>query len=352
MSDHTAIEWTATYHPDGTVTPGATWNPTRGCSRKSRGCMNCYAEREAARIIRMDRGRGIPEGQGSYDGLVEFTSQGPKWTGTIRLVREKLTDPISWRKPRIVFVDSMSDLWHEGVPDEYIDQVFAVMAFAQDHTFIALTKEAERMRRYMDSVYADPYRVAAAMVHTNRPGKTWNAPDSVYDIVLHRILAGLPNVRLGVSAEDQEQANKRVPHLRETRAAVRIISAEPLLGRICLERCDATDGIHQVLAGGESGPDARPMHPFWPRSLRDQCEVFGIAFFFKQWGEWCPATEPGLNQAKGYPRDQIIRATKHGGFCDVDADLTAPLMVRAGKEAAGRLLDGCEHNGQPEAQHA
>jgi protein gp37 len=219
MSDGSAIEWT-----------DATWNPVRGCVKVSPGCKHCYAQTFA------ERWRGIPDhpyGQG-FD---------------LRLVPEKLEDPLRWRKSRRVFVNSMSDLFQDGVPVDFIARVFATMARAGWHTYQLLTKRAERMREVVNRL-----------------------PSPLID---------LPHVWLGVSVENRKHGLPRIDDLRHTRAAVRFLSVEPLLED--LGPFDLT-GIHWVIVGGESGPGARPMQPEWVRSIRRQCREQRVPFFFKQWG--------------------------------------------------------------------
>jgi protein gp37 len=219
MSASSTIEWT-----------DATWNPVRGCTRISPGCAHCYAATFAERF------RGVenhPYEQG-FD---------------LRLVPEKLTDPFLWPTRKRVFVNSMSDLFHPAVPDEYIVRVARVMRLANWHTYQVLTKRSERM---------------AELLRTTL-----------------RFAADLPHVWWGVSVENRRHGLPRIDHLRTAPAAVRFLSVEPLLedlGRVNL------DGIHWVIVGGESGHGARPMQVDWVRPLRDQCASAGVAFFFKQWG--------------------------------------------------------------------
>ena len=307
MAD-TTIEWTDN-----------TWNPVRGCSRVSEGCRNCYAEHQAMRITYFDRGAGRPLGSGAYDGLVTMTSQGPKWTGAIRLVPDKLYEPLSWKRPRRIFVNSMSDLFHEGVPADYIAQVFAVMTCSPWHTYQVLTKRSTRMVQLLNCKEWG----SLVMLHTAR----------VFDAHKSATTPSLmtskynppPNVQLGVSAEDQRAADVRVAELLLTPAAVRFVSGEPLLGPVSLHELQppgmarnwidalspTTPGgarVDWVIVGGESGRGARLMKPDWARALRDECQAAGVPFFFKQWG-------------------------------GVD------------KKEAGRLLDGREWNEFPEVQH-
>ncbi len=263
-----------------------TWNPIRGCSRVSEGCRHCYAETVAHRFS----GPGKP-----YEGLTN--AQG-RWNGTIRVVEAHLRDPLRWQRPRRVFVNSMSDLFHENVSDETIDRIFAVMALAPQHTFQVLTKRPERMRAYVDSraemlVYRDAAEylatpIADALRSVSRAGgHDWpqNAPFAVQSWPL-------PNVWLGVSVEDQATADARIPLLLQTPAAVRFISAEPLLGPVdlaypCFNGADSfgvLEGLHWVIVGGESGAGARPFDVEWARALVRQCKDAGVACFVKQLG--------------------------------------------------------------------
>ncbi|RIT69238.1 DUF5131 family protein [Mycobacteroides abscessus] len=320
MGDKTGIEWT-----------DATWNPVTGCDKVSPGCDHCYAETFA------ERWRGTP---GHY-----FE------TGfDVQLRPDKLALPLRWTKPRKVFVNSMSDLFHDKVPDEYIARVFAVMALAPQHTFQLLTKRHGRMRALLrDGEFQQQVYDAWGQLEMpkGRPSmEDW--PWSGWP---------LPNVWLGVSAEDQKRADLRIPALLDTPAAVRFVSAEPLLGPINLH----TDPIEAsspfwgsqldwVIVGGESGPGARPMHPDWARSMRDQCVAAGVPFLFKQWGEWSP--EDGLNWSEGngrrlhYARNYL----RPDGTCAVLGDDGRPgvCMERVGKKRAGRELDGRTWDQYPE----
>ncbi|NKI17400.1 phage Gp37/Gp68 family protein [Spongiibacter sp. KMU-166] len=292
MGDKTGIEWT-----------DATWNPIRGCSRVSDGCRNCYAETVANRF----KGPGLP-----YEGLI---AKGGQWNGKIRIVEHLIDQPLRWRRPRRIFVNSMSDLFHENVPDELIDKVFAVMALCPQHTFQVLTKRPNRMLEYCKSLgkhrSVDRVSIASAQLQA----------DGLFSYTHTSGGWCLPNVWLGVSVEDQATAEERIPLLLATPAAVRWISAEPLLGPLDLDlsRCETHDrdfitddehcgecladgwsgdmptghwldplngGLDWVVVGGESGSGARPMHPEWPRYLRDQCVNAGVPFLFKQWGDW------------------------------------------------------------------
>ena len=279
------IEWT-----------DRTWNPVRGCSIVSPGCVNCYAMKFAHRF----------SGEGkAYEGLTKQTKAGPQWTGKVRLVEDALLEPLKWRKPQRVFVNSMSDLFHELVPDEFIDRVFAVMALAPHHIFQILTKRPLRMRDYLKSratsaqFWKDAARIVGYSLEFQGVSLVWYP---------------LPNVWLGVSCEDQRRADERIPLLLQTPAAVRFISAEPLLGPIEIRGpketcgdCDPCiggrpdqcavggyytgalhpDGIHWVIVGGESGPKSRPCDIAWIRSIIEQCQAETVPAFVKQLG-----TEP------------------------------------------------------------
>lgn len=367
MGTKTGIEWT-----------DATWNPIRGCSRVSEGCRNCYAESVAYRFS----GPGQP-----YEGLVTIGADGERkrqWNGLVRVVEEHLRDPLKWKAPRRIFVNSMSDLFHPNVPDEWIDRIFAVMALCPQHTFQILTKRPERMLRYFSEKHRNPQGWpkedydAQACIRLSLGGLLGGKklPNGCPDMK-HFLKSGkadrygdadrrlfyewpLKNVWLGVSVEDQKTADERIPLLLQTPAAVRFISAEPLLGAVDLRStvggtlwiggqrgCDGTHhgigtpecpralhhhhddrcrrGLDWVICGGESGPGARPMHPDWARSLRDQCVAAKVPFFFKQWGEWLGAMQDGV---------QVLNCTDK--------------PQRVGKKAAGALLDGREWKEFPE----
>jgi protein gp37 len=221
----TSIEWT-----------DATWNPVAGCTIVSAGCANCYAMRMAARLEAM--------GHSKYRGLTRRSGNRFVWTGQIRVEEKSLEIPYFWSKPRFVFVNSMSDLFHEDVPPAFISRVWKVMQATSRHTYQVLTKR----------------------------------PDRMCEIVSRLPL--LPNVWLGTSVEDMS-VQHRVDELRRVPAVVRFISFEPLIGSVA--RIDLMD-IHWVIVGGESGPRARPMHPQWVDEIEALCRGVGAAFFFKQWG--------------------------------------------------------------------
>ncbi|MEU1663642.1 phage Gp37/Gp68 family protein [Streptomyces sparsogenes] len=342
MADTTGIEWT-----------DATWNVVTGCEKVSPGCDRCYAETFA------ERWRGIP-GHHFETGF------------DVTLRPERLTLPLKWRKPKRVFVNSMSDLFHKDIPDEYIAQVFAIMSLTPQHTYQILTKRHGRMR----SLLGDPSfeeKVDRALLtmpvasDSKLTKRSWPLPKPGWP---------LPNVWLGVSVEDQKRADLRIPALVDTPAAIRFLSCEPLLGPVDLTawmpdghaswRCQGPDcrrfysgplqqhcpdcgreghwtGSHTgngrpneqpigwVIAGGESGHGARPMSPDWARALRDQCQAADVPFLFKQWGEYEPT---------GY---MAIGAREKG--CVFVGDPIDDLghrweMRRVGKKTAGRELDG------------
>ena len=321
MSDKSSIEWTATVQADGTVTPGATWNPIRGtagrhtCARISPGCDNCYA----ATMNRRGLMGTAPLDYGTGETLLDAA----------RLDEKALLQPLKWKTPRKVFVCSMTDLFGAWVPDEWLDRIFAVMAMAQQHTFIVLTKRPKRMQEYLSGRREDAVKAALDDDFDAVPGGAWEWP--------------LPNVWVGVTIEE-DRYSWRANYLRQTPAAVRWVSAEPLIGG--LPSLDLTD-IDWLVAGGESGPKSRPMHPDWARDLRDRCAAAGTAYFFKQWGAWAP-TEivPGGDLGGDLRRGRTVHlhapGNPEGYFRAGDA-----YMTRVGNHRSGRLLDGREWNEYP-----
>lgn len=372
MGDKTHIEWT-----------DATWNPVSGCTKVSEGCRHCYIDRTPP--FRMAGRRFDGPGIGASTGVM--------------LHPERMDQPL---------VCSMADLFHADVPDEYIARVWAVMAASPQHTFQCLTKRPARMRSMLSNPLWWQYEFARACDDLGvdyASAVAWSRPDVGY----------LRNVWLGVSTEDQATADLRIPILLDTPAAVRWISAEPLLGPIDLDegRCDQhsrhevvrddrgeercgecladgwsgelshghwldplNGGIGWVVTGGESGPRARPMHPDWARSLRDQCAQAGVPYLHKQWGEWAPAEWkparlPGEDVEAYKARAEAIGATHafpgtcymEGGkvvhtFLQLDhkpwsaergPDAPAPAvgMRKVGKKASGRELDGRTHDEYP-----
>jgi protein gp37 len=299
MSENSKIEWTDT-----------TWNPVRGCTKVSPGCANCYAETFA------ERWRGIaghPYEQG-FD---------------LRLAPDKLTEPLKWKKPRRVFVNSMSDLFHKDVPDEYIRRVFAVMSTAGQHTFQVLTKRADRMADWFadaenslsmcqaEFIVADKYLEAITTPTGRRRKNDSRAINGTRLGLGDGNYWPLPNVWLGVSVEDQKRADERIPHLLRTPAAVRFLSCEPLLGQVDLSGYfggayvglpgdkvipNYNFGIDWCIVGGESGPKARPCNVDWIRAIRDQCKAASVPCFVKQLGK-----EP---RPSALPSDQCVRFVK------------------------------------------
>lgn len=311
-----AIEWTE-----------KTWNPIVGCTVKSPGCTNCYAMGMAARLEAM----GVPQ----YVGLTQRSKAGAVWTGKMAFAEKALLEPLRRKKPTMWFVNSMGDLFHESVPDEWIDRVFAVMGSCPQHTFQVLTKRSDRMRDYLSRrKSAKPVAVSVG------DGILGEHPFS-------NELLPPANIWLGVSVEDQARADERIPDLLATPAAVRWLSCEPLLGEVDLlafleptgaccggepeYRCascpsDATwrysvpadngmwafdPTIDWVVVGGESGPGARPMNTGWARSLRDQCAAANVPFFMKQMGGPVKARMPEISGdllIRQYPRAALDRA--------------------------------------------
>ncbi len=227
MAGLSDIEWT-----------DATWNPVAGCLLISPGCTNCYAMRMAARLQAMKHE--------NYIGTVRKSGGRPVWTGKVKLIEEALNVPMKWKKPRKIFVNSMSDLFQDGVPEEFIARVWATMLSADQHIYQVLTKRPDNMKRIVDQLK----------------------------------LKAAKHIWLGTSVESERFVN-RIDTLRSTNAGVRFISFEPLLasvGKVNLKKID------WAIVGGESGPSARPMEPRWVEEIREQCEQAGSAFFFKQWG--------------------------------------------------------------------
>jgi len=272
MSATTSIEWTE-----------RTWNPVTGCDKVSPGCAHCYAEGVAERFWATQYPKVPDEGYGMPGAVKQLRTR--EFTD-VQTHEDRLLEPLKWRTPARVFVNSMSDLFHEDVPDAFIDKVFAVMALAPKHTFQILTKRPERMRDY---VTARVTNVADAL---RDMGREANAITLVTGLKLNdsepKRRWPLRNVWLGVSVENQHFADDRIPLLLQTPAAVRFISAEPLLGSIDLHspvlEADSDDYLDWVIVGGESGSKARPMDLAWARSIVEQCQAAGTPVFVKQLG--------------------------------------------------------------------
>ena len=349
MGDATKIEWT-----------DATWNPVVGCSKVSAGCKNCYAERLSHRnacASRAKKAKGENPGRLAY--YEEIVTEEGRFNGEVKYVPEALDQPIRWKKPRRIFVNSMSDLFHPEVPLDVIDRVFGIMLAADHHVFQLLTKRPERMRDYLgeEDVF---HRIIQAA-----------ESDGLFERLNDRLI-GWPmrHVWFGVSVEDQETANSRIPFLIDTPASVRWVSYEPALGPfnphpwICqhggVDRpeqrfsswCSPVfGGIDWIVAGGESGPGARPAHPEWFRSVRDQCADARVAFHMKQWGAWAPESEAAGNLSRETARtalyvalDGTTRPAATGSRED------AVTVQRLGKKLAGRTLDGEIHDGYQESR--
>jgi protein gp37 len=360
----TKIEWTE-----------KTWNPIRArnletggvghfCEIVSSGCSNCYAQRMQPRF-----GNKIRYNKADRDKVEIFLDE------------KVLLEPLRWRKPCNIFVCSMTDLFGEFHSDEWLDKVFAVMALTPQHTYQVLTKRPERMMEYLRSDDLTRWGVIegnAQRIHYERTGE-----DPSEWLAVH---GPLPNVWLGVSVEDQKTADERIPILLQTPAAVRWLSIEPLLGPVNLSRwlvpwnravdhsgafpshiltprhdgifpidCECgwsnedDDQVNWVVVGGESGPDARPMHPDWVRSIRDQCQAAGVPFFFKQWGEWWPISQTPDGWSDEHPR--YAKRSKVLQLNGDDIGLSFPpgamTCFKVGKNVSGRILDGREWNEMP-----
>ncbi len=338
MADNSKIAWT-----------DATWSPITGCSPVSPACTNCYAMRLAGTRLQHHPSRA---------GLTRETKAGPVWTGEVRFNEQWLAQPLQWKRLRRIFVCAHSDLFHERVPEEWIDRVFAVMARCSRHTFQILTKRPERMRNYLTALYA----------LGERDDGEWFSRGMTTPLSGPRI--PLQNVWLGVTAEDQRRADERIPLLLDTPAAKRFVSVEPMLGAVDLTNLDPNGnfrpvGAHGwsaiwknnslgrqwldwVICGGESGPNARPLHPDWVRGLRDQCIAANVPFFFKQWGEFTVAVDRDrddpdwrLDYSNKLADKPSTRWLNLAGGCGFHGE-HFHVMRRVGKRAAGRLLDGRE----------
>lgn len=334
MAD-TKIEWT-----------DKTWNPITGCSKISEGCQNCYAERMAKRFW---RDKTVKPGE------VTTVIRG---FGDVKRHPESLEEPLHWRKPQKIFVCSMGDLFHASVPFMAIAQVFGIMHSCKQHTFMVLTKRPQSMKEFIEWFTGPDWRGA------------W--PNEY------------PHVWLGVTAENQQRADERIPLLLETPAAVRFVSIEPMLGPVDLTKIpwiedpiipgDRRNALHEiwdpafpirltrhkldwVICGGETGPGARPMHPDWARGLKDQCQESGTPFCFKSWGDWFPYRPSSYGyymplEGMGEPtlpkRPMIKSPWEIGGEWLNHRGVVH--ACRVGKKNAGRLLDGQEWNQYPEVR--
>lgn len=358
MADGTGISWA-----------DATWPVSYGCDRVSIGCDNCYAIKTTNRLAHNPN----PKVSGPAQGLVMRTSYGLDWTRRIALLPNNLGRPLRWRKPRRIFVNSQSDLFHEDVPTEYAARVFAVMAVCPQHVFQVLTKRHARLRSLLNNpefralVYDlaaeydrggvfDPYRYGPQqMIPHDYDRPAYPLDDSDW--------WPLRNVHVGVSVEDQHWADIRIPALLSTPAVVRWISAEPLRGPVDVGlyladryglNSERSRGLDWVVAGGESGGNAHPVHPQWFRTLRDQCAEVGAAFQLKQWGEW---GNVGIHTDRqkfvaldgtaydpadvAYPDGPRYQEAIRAGHTALAA------MYRVGRSKAGRELDGVVYDEFP-----
>lgn len=330
----TKIEWT-NFLPGYS---GESWNIVTGCNEASRGCQLCYARGMSHRLTH------IGHSKEKYKGTTK-KSPGRKiqWTGLVKTHENLLTKPSEWKNPRVVFVCSMSDLFHKDVPFEFINAAYSVMADNRQHKFLILTKRPDRMVEFQEW-------------KSTQHGIEWWPSDNIWH---------------GTSVEDQEQANKRLPWLFKVRGKIRFLSCEPLLGPIELIDIATVNavnhlfgddyppyyGIQWVIAGGESGSDAQPMHISWVRSLRDQCKNAGVPFFFKQWGEWAieqadsSINAPFMHWVLDTKVFHYLRPDgQHKDFSDMEIDFQvagSSWMAKVGKSKSGRQLDNLEHNEYP-----
>lgn len=362
MADRSKIEWTE-----------STWNPVTGCTparladgQVSPGCANCYARREHDR---------------RHKALLVGRKMAPQYAepfDVVQLHEDRLDEPLRWRKPRRIFVCSGADLFHEDVVDvcwhgEYSplfwEMMLGVMYLAQRHIFIILTKRAATLKALWNYEHTPP-RIAGAVFDVLRLRGQYDRATEIVpelctgaDYVTRPMPWPLPNVHVGVSVENQQTADERIPLLLQTPAAVRFVSCEPLLGpvkfrhewfgytrpsgdfrthqgkrQVKIARDDNAPRIDGVICGGESGPNARPMHPDWARKVRDDCVGAGVPFFFKQHGEWIHASQYTRVMAgqKAFAKEQM--------FCELDQQ---DAFFRVGKKAAGRILDGRTHDELP-----
>ena len=362
MADNTKIEWT-----------DASWNPIVGCSIESPGCTNCYAMKDAWR-------KNFNPKTPQYHGLTHKVNGKPVWTGEVRFVERKLLEPLSWQKSRMIFVNSMSDLFHENVSDEEIDRIVAVMMVAHWHIFQPLTKRSKRMRDYLLAL-----KESARWLTFPHPVFGKEIFDPTVPVTLEEALA---HVWWGFTAEDQRRFDLRWHHCRDLAAAGWMIwlSAEPLLEGIditpalwnfkpcdncpspdpkhgisadCCRELDLLDGPKWVVVGGESGSGARPMHPEWARKIRDDCKNAGVPFLFKQWGDWLPwerAALPCWRSQCGqiedryalFPSDFDNDPNWDDGLSYIADRDDHVVFQRVGKRKSGRELDSVTHDAFPE----
>lgn len=329
MADGTKISWS-----------DATWSPITGCSIKSPGCTHCYAMRLAGTRLAHHPSRA---------GLTREVNGNHVWTGEVRFNEGWLDQPLRWRRPRMIFVVAHGDLFHEDVPDEWIDRVFAVMALCPHHVFQVLTKRSSRMIEYVSGMWARREALGNLMGQVGGPERNgWYAPEAYGGRSWTGMHTPLPHVWMGVSVERQVEADIRCVDL----AAVAMdgwntfCSYEPALGAV---DWNGWEFLSWMISGGENGP--RPSHPNWHRTTRDWCAAHYVPYHFKQWGSWAIDTSGGVmpendpDQAWLGKNGKLYRPSAPQG-----QDCWA--MIRVGKKAAGRLLDGREHNATPFATEA
>jgi len=336
------IEWTGR----------SDWNPIRGCTRISPGCGGpgphggCYAEAIA--------GRFSDPGQ-AFHGFATRTTAGPRWTGNVEIQWDRLTLPLRWREPALIFASSTSDFFHEALPMGEVAQLFGVMIAAhhlRGHTFQVLTKRPQRMRNWLnDPEFWDVANAEAGMHVIERVDALNRRSDDARATCRDDYGPDLPppGIWLGTSVEDQQRADDRRAALIATPAAVRFVSYEPALGPVDWAGWEFVD---QIIGGGESGPRARPMHPDWQRDTRDWCAETGIAYFFKQWGEWAPGE--CANDAVTRTEQTADWDGKEWSYSSITPRQAEELryddepdVYRLGKRRAGRRLDGVQHDGMP-----
>lgn len=345
MADKTGISWTH-----------ATWNIFVGCSAVSPACKRCYAMQEAHRQILMSAAQGR---ETHYAGTVEVHKGTPVFTGVVNLAPENIQlRPIAWQRPRLIFVNSVSDVFHENVSDDWVDMVMRTAVAAPQHVYQILTKRPARMRAYFERLYGERWDEFLAMRPQVRPGVP-EGPKTVADYLMASYGTTdqrmIPNLWLGTTVEDQRRANERIPEILSIPASVLWISMEPLLGRVKLREIKSggktinaltgqVDGVPGVLnalgwviTGGESGAKSRPMHPSWVEKIDADCWMDRVPHHFKQWGNWTPSDMPG---------GQLVAPTGRVLAAGVEAAGAVP-MVRVAKKKAGRLLRGSIRDGMP-----
>jgi len=336
-----------------------TWNPVVGCAHSgSPGCDHCYAAKMAWRLAH------IPATRELYEGLTRQTESGRiEWTGKVRVNENALATPLHWHKPRRVFLGSMTDWMFSGIPSRRRLEMLAVMALTPRHRYLTLTKRHLNLRPVLETIGDhDPANLLAEAAYriTSNDEAECQVANAVNNLLApeHNVGWPLRNLALGVTVCNQAEADEKIPLLLATPAAIRWVSVEPMLGPVDLtaikahaaNHCaNALHALDWVVAGGESGHGARPVHPDWLRSLRDQCASADVPFFFKQWGEWSAISQlddSQFGQHEDWPNSDHIAHLR--GPDVVHLDDPCP-VYRVGKRRAGRLLDSREHNDMPEA---